>query len=464
MRLIYGPFEPDKPEFLSKGLEVADNVYPAPDGYRPFKAFASFTPSLSGTFQGGAAFVGSDGTVQLLAGTATNLYNYSSFAWSSLIGSLTAGRWYFTQFNDHAIGVFGGTPVDVNILTGTAANLAGSPPNASLCSTVRDFVVLAAGNTITWSGFEDRTQWTAGTNQSGTQPMLSGGLVTGLAGGEYGLIFQRGQITRMSYVGVPIIWQFDRISENVGCLSPNSLISVGEIHFFLSDRGFMKTDGNGITPIGAERIDRTFFSTYTQDDINNFMYCAADPGNNIVVWAMPGRLWIYNYILDQWSTSTQNVNAVFVGFTPGTSLDALDATYPSIDSMTPSLDDPRFMGGLPRFMGVDGTSAIGTFGGDNLLATFDPPNLELTDGRETRLSWVRPLTDATEGLTLTITQRTRLGDAGIIKTFDTLQASGDMAVRASGRYLRPKVTIDAQTSWTYFQGLDLPDVEPGGKR
>jgi hypothetical protein len=74
VRLIFGPLEPDKPNHLQKGLQIADNAYPSPDGYRPIKAFDAMTPAWLRTFQGGAASFRSDGTVQLLAGTATNLY------------------------------------------------------------------------------------------------------------------------------------------------------------------------------------------------------------------------------------------------------------------------------------------------------------------------------------------------------------------------------------------------------
>jgi hypothetical protein len=465
LRLIYGPYEPDKPEHLSKGLEVADNVYPSPDGYRPFKAFDAVTEALPDTFQGAGAFVGSDGTVQLLAGTASDLYKFSAtLSWTSVLGSLSADRWYFTQFNDHVIATNGGAPVDVDILAGTAALLGGSPPNAKLCTTVRDFVVLADGNTVTWSGFEDRAGWTAGLNQSGSKPMLSGGLVTGLTGGEYGLVFQRSQITRMSYVGVPTVWQWDVVSENIGCISPGSLAQVGDMRFFLSDRGFMKTDGSGVTPIGAERIDRTFLALYNQNDIDDFMYSGADPKNHIVVWAMPGKLWIYNYILDQWSTSTQDVRAAFVGFTAGVTLDDLDAIYPDLDAMTPSLDDPIFLGGLPQFLAVNAANEIGTFKGDNLEATLDPPNLELVTGREARVSQLRPLTDATSGLTIRVTAKARLGDLGTETSFATMQDSGDIDCRISGRYLRPKVTIAAGADWSYFQGLDLNIVHGGGRR
>jgi hypothetical protein len=102
--------------------------------------------------------------------------------------------------------------------------------------------------------------------------------------------------------------------------------------FFLSDRGFMLTDGNDVKPIGAERIDRTFFAAYTRQDIDTFMYAAVDPLNNIVKWVMPGKAWIYNWQTDEWSTETWNIRAAFTGFTAGLTLEDLDAPYPDMDA------------------------------------------------------------------------------------------------------------------------------------
>jgi hypothetical protein len=464
VRLIFGPLEPDKPNHLQKGLQTADNAYPSPDGYRPIAAFDAMTPALASTFQGGASFVSSDGTVQLLAGTATDLYKFSSsLAWSSIKGSLTAGRWYFTQFNDHAIGVYGGAPVDIDLSAGTAADLAGSPPDADVCATVRDFVVLGQDNTISWSGFEDRAEWTAGTNQSGSQPMLSGGPITGLAGGEYGLILQRFRVVRMSYAGPPTIWQFDEISANVGCVTPGSVAQAGRLVFFLSHRGFMLTDGNDVKPIGAERIDRTFFAAYTNNDIDTFMFTAVDPLNNIVKWVMPGKAWIYNWQTDEWSTETWNIRAAFTGFTAGLTLEDLDTPYPDMDDMEPSLDDPIFQGGVPLLLAVNAADEIGTMQGDNLEANFEPPFMELVPGREARLSQVRLLSDTTTA-TVTMTAKPRLGDTGTTDSFATLQDSGDIDCRMSGRFIRPKVKIPAGAEWNYFQGLDIPLMAGGGRR
>jgi hypothetical protein len=80
MKLIYGPLEPDKPQHMQEGLQQADNVYPAANGYRPVRAFSSISDALPEEFQGGATYVASDLTVNLLAGTATDLYRPTSTA------------------------------------------------------------------------------------------------------------------------------------------------------------------------------------------------------------------------------------------------------------------------------------------------------------------------------------------------------------------------------------------------
>jgi hypothetical protein len=102
--------------------------------------------------------------------------------------------------------------------------------------------------------------------------------------------------------------------------------------------------------------------------------------------------------------------------------------------------------------------------GDALEANFEPPYMELVPGREARISQARVLTDATDGVTVTMTAKARLGDTGTTASFATLQDSGDIDCRVSGRYIRPKVKIAAGTLWDYFQGLDLNMMAGGGRR
>jgi hypothetical protein len=131
--------------------------------------------------------------------------------------------------------------------------------------------------------------------------------------------------------------------------------------------------------------------------------------------------------------------------------------------MTPSLDDPIFQGGVPLLLAVNAADEIGTMQGDNLEANFEPPFMELVPGREARLSQVRLLSDTTAA-TVTMTAKPRLGDTGTTDSFATLQDSGDIDCRMSGRFIRPKVKIPAGAEWNYFQGLDIPLMAGGGRR
>lgn len=469
MKLLFGPLEPDKAAHLQEGLQQADNVYPSPNGYRPIQAFEAITDPLDETFQGGATYVASDGTVNLLAGTSTDLYLFgaSDLEWSSILGSLSAGRWYFTQFNDVAVATHGGAPVAIDLTAGTAASLGGSPPTAAFCATVRDFVVLGQAdgeeNKIAWSGFRNEASWTPGTNQSDEQPLLSGGGITGLAGGEFGLIFQRSQVTRMVYVGEPLVFQLDVISPNIGCVAAGSIAQAGRQTFFLSERGFMVTDGNDVYPIGDQVIDRTFLDSYSAQDIE-LIYSTVDPKQNIVVWVMPGKVWGYHWGLKKWFTSSQQLKAAFQGFTPGIDLDSLDALFPDLDAMTVSLDDGRFKGGAPLLLVVNSADEVGTLTGDNLAATFEQPYMELAEGRTARVTRIRPITDATDGLSVGIVAKQRLGNSASSESFGDLEASGDIGIRVSGRVIKPTTVIAAGTSWSFMQGLEIVQLAVGGKR
>ena len=70
-------------------------------------------------------------------------------------------------------------------------------------------------------------------NSSDFQEFPDGGIVRGVAGGEFGVIFQDGVIRRMVYaVGAPYVFQIDRIAEDKGLLAPYSLIRAGDNIFW----------------------------------------------------------------------------------------------------------------------------------------------------------------------------------------------------------------------------------------
>lgn len=464
-RLPFLEWLPDQPLVTSTVL----NVWPLPEGYRPVKAFGAITPALSG-WSGGAAFVSTDGTASLLSGTASDLYRYSGGSWTSVQGSLSAGRWRFTQFGNNVVAVNGGSPIKYRLDLGTAGTLGGSPPAADMCATVRDFVWLAGDpsdvSRLSISGFNNSEGWTPGTNQSTTQPLPDGGAIMGLAGGEYGVILQRGALRRGTYIGGDRIWQFDVISANIGCMAKGSVAQADKLVFFLSERGFMVYDGASVTPIGTEKVDRTFFSTYSRSDIESGVMCAVDPRQTVVVWTMPGnpgRGWAYNWTLNRWSSFEMPLTGVFSGFTANTSLDALDALYPGgIDSIPYSLDDPVFAGGNPLFLVVDADGAVGALSGVNLAASLGISPVEIAQGRRVRVRACHALSDAVVG-TITIDQRARAGNAPDKRVSGSIRANGSVPIRANGHYLGVTQDIPAGAEWTYAKGVGL-EFEAEGTR
>lgn len=216
-----GSWLPDQPPHGHDGLVVARNVFATPMGYGPVKDYSAVTAALPETYQGGRVFIGIDGTVALLVGTSAGLYRYNGTGWDAEHADTYSNPWQFAQFGDLVIGAQGAAPVKYDISAGTAALLGGTPPNGKFITTVKDFVVIAgvdsANSTVYWSAINNAEGWTIGTDQADSQVIPDGGEVTGIAGGEYLLVFQREQIWRGQYVGTPLIYQFDKISQGVGC-------------------------------------------------------------------------------------------------------------------------------------------------------------------------------------------------------------------------------------------------------
>lgn len=470
-QLLFGPYEPDKPPHLQDGLVDMANAYAGAAGYRPVGQFQAITTALPAAFYGGTAYVTSAGNGVLIAGTAAGIYHYTGVAWSAYATGLTvANRWQFTQFGDLAIAVNGGVTKKIDMIGNTIAAVPGAP--TALCvATVRDFVVYGQADgdasMVQWSAFNNADGNTPGVDQAGFQPMLTGGYVMGIAGGEYGIIVQRSRVVRMSYTGDPDVpFQFDEISGNIGAISRGSIVQEGRNVYFLSDKGFMVCDGNSVKPIGIERVDSTFFAANPRSTLEN-MYAAIDPRRNVAAWSMPGApglTLIYDWALDRWAPIRMNSAAIFSGFSSNLSLEALDALYPGgVDTIPYSFDDPRFAGGDPLFLVVDGTSAIGTLSGSNMAAWFSGAFQEITRGRQSRIRFARPIGDAVSGVTITLSTRARLGDGSAATARGTLNASGQIPVRAAGRYVATRIDYAAGAVWSYQQGAEF-DVSPGAQR
>ena len=103
-------------------------------------------------------------------------------------------------------------------------------------------------------------------------------------------------------------------------------------------------------------------------------------------------------------------------------------------------------------------------GGSNLAATLEQPHIELIPGRASRVTRIRPITDATDGISVGVIAKQRLGNSGTTESFGDLEASGDIGIRTSGRTHKFTTTIAAGTAWSYVQGLEIAQIAVGAKR
>lgn len=472
-RLQLPDYKPDQSN-NSGVLLTAKNVYAAMDGYRSVGDIEELTDALAADFQGGASAIAADGSAYLLAGTASGLYELNSAGgtWSTLLSGLSiTGRWKFVQFGNYSIAVTGGTTYEVDLAAGTAAALSGAPSATSIC-VVGDHVVLgqAGGeiNKVQWSAFRDHTGWTDGTNQAGSLPMQTGGAIQEVVGGEYGIILQRERIVRMTLTGdASAPFQFDEISANFGCAAANTVAQAGRLIFCRSDRGFIAIeDGLNIKRIGSEKVDRTFAALVPRDDLEN-IYTAVDPENNLVTWLVPGNpgsMWTYNFELDKWTVIEFGAKGIFSGFTTSISLDDFASIgITNLDAATISLDDPRYQGGNPRLYLVSPSNKAGTLTGSKLPAEIELGNVELLPGLQARLKGIRPIWAGTSGISLSVTGRARLGDAGTTVSATNYRTTGMMPVRVKGRRHSVTINIAAGTEWDYIQSLEF-EFEQGGRR
>ena len=462
----FGEWVPDVAP--SGTVTIATNVKPIANGYAPFPSFSAMTSTLVEDFKGGAVFVASDGTATLLAATPSDLRHWVTGDWPSLWAGVTTGRWRFTQFGDNALAANGGTVFSYGLISGIVSNPTNAP-NAIDIARVRDFVMaLTTDNKAHWSQFNDSSNFTTGTNQSDVQPIL-GGQGVAIVGGEDGFILRKNGIDRVTYVGSAndIIFQFDEVNSEYGCMARDSVADMGPAFFFLSERGFIQFDRatGAVTPIGEEKFNRWFFSTYAREEIAN-IWAAIDPRNSLVLWVMPGspgRIILYNWVLKRGAVVETDITGLFTGFTANTSLDAVDALYPGgLEAIPISLDDPTLSGGNALLLAVNSALEVGTFAGANLEASICVSNAEPSPTRRSRIRTLRPVTDATNA-TATINAKARAGDAESVVSTASMRSNGRMPCRANGRYNDITMTIPAGETWSYIQGVEV-EFEPGDNR
>lgn len=473
-RIQFEEWLPDQPSITS--LRDAKNVYPTSIGYAPFPSLENFSGDASENLN--SVFGSKYGDeVAIFAGGNSKLFKLNATTLALTDVSKSGGysgtnKWQFTQFGKAVICANNQSKLQVwNIGTSTAfADLNVNAPVAKYVTVVRDFVVTAhldAGTNpdkVQWSDINDETNWVSGTtSQSDYQIIPDGGNITGITGGEIGLIFLERSIVRMSYSGSPLFFQFDTISRGLGCLEGNSIAQYGATSFFLSDDGFYKCDGQTVTGIGTEKVDRYFFNDANITDLDS-MSASVDPIKKLVVWNYAnvdgGRsILIYNWQLNKWSRALTTSTVLGSISTTGYTLEGLEAVlgYTNIDTLPASLDDRLWVGGKFLFAGAENAKIV-TFTGSTYNSELITPDLEL--GYNSVVTLARPQID-NGSADVKVASRRELDDNIQFSASVTTSSEGRASLRSAGRYHR--LSVSPTGNWTNAVGVDV-EVKPQGGR
>lgn len=476
-RITFGEWTPDQPG-LTNGLQRAENVFSKQIGYGAIPTVVDYSAAASEALNNVVAGKTAAGATVVFAGGATKLFKLDSADLSLDDVSKSGGysttidqRWRFTQFGNVLIAANGQAKLQgFNVNSSTLfADLSADAPTARYVTVVRDFVVSGNvqsnyPNRVQWSALGDESSWAlSATTQADYQDIPDGGSVVGVTGGEFGLVFMDRSIHRMSYVGSPLVFQFDNISRNLGCYEANSIIQYGGTSFFLGDDGFYACDGQNIIPIGNEKVNRYFFDDADQGILYT-MSAAVDPTKKLIIWsyaskssATPDKLLVYNYQTQRWTSGTANISRVASTSTPSVTLEGMDA-YGNLDTILTSFDSRLWLGGKLQLAGVNGTKIV-TFTGENATAYIETGDIEMP-GTTSAITLAKPIVDGGSGSVALISRRL-LSESTIFGTQTAADAENRVSIRGIGRYHRLQLTPTG--SWTNAIGLDV-EMNPLGTR
>lgn len=481
----FGEWLPDQPSFANTGATVAKNVIPDFRSYLPFPSASVFSTSLGARCQGDFVARDAAGNYYNYAGDASALYALVGQSWSNIsAASYTLAvddMWEFTQFGQLVIAVngYGNVPQAMSAGGTVFASLGGFPPRAKHIATVRDFVVLGnlSGDPqgVRWCAINNAASWTADAATLADSQSLpgDGGHVQRVIGGEYGTVFQERAIYRMTFVGSPLVFQFDKVHTNIGAYCPHSVVAYRNQIFFLSEDGFQLYDGSDITPIGAGKVDRTFFDEHDM----NFHYrvsAAIDPVRKLVAWAYPAagnnngnpnRILIYHWPSRRWSRVEDiEVECISRSNTGAFTLDSLDNYSTNLDAILLTLDSTQWIGGNYLLSGFNSSHRLIHFDGSAMAATVETGEQQFN---RNGLSYVTEIRPVGEGLSASFQAAvgSRLNLTQSISYSSALSpvSAGFVQVRNTNRFHRFRLTTSSATDFTHLAGVDVTVVADGSR-
>jgi hypothetical protein len=163
---------------------------------------------------------------------------------------------------------------------------------------------------VRWSDQENPYEWVpAVTNQSGEFRLSSGSFIMGARNTRQEiLVWTDAAIYSMQYLGPPYVWGFQILMDNISVMSPNSMITINNVTYWMGVDKFYMYSGR------VETLPCSLWQ-YTFEDINKEqafqVFCGGNESYNEVWWFYCSqgsndinKYVIYNYLERSWYYGT----------------------------------------------------------------------------------------------------------------------------------------------------------------
>jgi hypothetical protein len=299
--IVYKEWLPDLPALGNPGLLVANNVEPLRGAFAPFETLLTNGPVAPGSDVRGVGLAYDLGSVYYYAATDDGIFESTNGTGAFTARSATmigASSYEFVQYEDLLIATSPNGPLFRTV--GSASNFvtlgssSGTAPAFTNIGRIGQFILgghYTAGPRVRWSGIDNPTSWpapnsaTAIAQQSGEQVLdPTFGVVSGFSNGDqFGLVFQQSAITRVNYVGPPAVFQFDIVSNKIGCNWAKSIVKVGGITYFMNREGVFRTDGVTVQNISDNKCSEFLRSSAIV--LNRDVYGAYHRFKKLIYWS-----------------------------------------------------------------------------------------------------------------------------------------------------------------------------------
>lgn len=224
---------------------------------------------------------------------------------------IPASVWSLSTFGEVLLGTMGSTIYEWSLDTSALATAVSNAPTAEAVRVTDERIVMALATdgdprAVDWSDAENRTDWTpSATNLAGGKRLTTnGGLkVCEKVRGGY-LILSDVDAHYARFVGLPLVYQFNSLSDGCGVVSKGGAVSTPDETFWFGEESFWTYNGY-VGPLPCDVADYVF------GDINRLQISKVSGWNNSLRgeawWHYPSaasdendRYVFYNYRKKHW--------------------------------------------------------------------------------------------------------------------------------------------------------------------